>query len=101
MTVGTELMENTNVVSLFGNQINRSMAIENDPLQDLLNEAQAEAWESEEEEAPVMRVESLLVSESQFPDQSMFTLETQLKQLTEKMSRLKFYISDLDDLLPR
>lgn len=100
MTVGTELMENTNVVSLFGNQINRSMAIENDPLQDLLNEAEAEAWD-EAEEAPAMRVESLLVTESQFPDQSMFVLEKQLSQLTEKMARLKFYISDLDDLLPR
>lgn len=100
MTVGTELMENTNVVSLFGNQINRSIAIENDPLQDLLNEAEAEAWD-EVEEAPAMRVESLLVTESQFPDQSMFVLEKQLSQLTEKMARLKFYISDLDDLLPR
>jgi hypothetical protein len=100
MTAGTELMENTNVVSLFGNQINRSMAVEIDPLQELLNEAQAEAWETEDE-APVMRAESLLVSESQFPDQSMFVLEKQLSQLTEKMARLKFYISDLDDLLPR
>ena len=95
------MMENTNVVSLFGNAIERGPAIENDPLQTLLNEAQAEAWENDEDEAPVMRVESVQVSESQFPDQSMFILEKQLSQLTEKMARLKFYISDLDDLLPR
>ena len=101
MIAGNELMENSNVVSLFGKPMDRSPAIEIDPLQTLLNEAQAEAWETEEDEAPVMRVESVLVTEAQFPDQSMFILEKQLSQLTEKMARLKFYISDLDDLLPR
>jgi hypothetical protein len=87
--------ENGNVVSLFS-----STQIElPDPLQELLKEAELDAWE--EDEAPVLKANRLLVSENQFPDQSLFTLEKQLANLNESMGRLKFYLSDLDDLLPR
>jgi|GEM_PF-1402010 len=87
--------ENANVVSLFS-----STQIElPDPLQELLKEAELEAWEEDEVVAP--KASRLLVSENQFPDQSLFTLEKQLANLNESMGRLKFYLSDLDDLLPR
>ena len=43
----------------------------------------------------------VLVSCEQFPDQSIYTLEQQLLSLNQSMARLKFYLSDLDDLLPR
>jgi len=90
-----EMNENSNVVPLFS-----SVQVEMpDPLQELLNEAEAEAWEADE--APVMKTDRLLVTENQFPEQSLFVLEKQLAALQENMARLKFYLSDLDDLLPR
>ena len=97
---GHETIEAGNVVSLFGARIERSQDLGSDPLQDLLNEAEAEAF-AEAEEAVVVRADRVLVSESQFPDQSMYLLEKQLAQLNQTMGRLKFYLSDLDDLLPR
>jgi hypothetical protein len=91
----SEMNENTNVVPLFS-----TIQIEMpDPLQELLNEAEAEAWEADE--APVVKASRVLVSETQFPDQSMYTLEAQLAKLNQSLGRLKFYVSDLDDLLPR
>lgn len=90
-----EMNENTNVIALFS-----SVQIEMpDPLQELLNEAETEAWEAEE--APIMKANRVLVTEGQFPDQSMYVLDQQLAKLTQSLGRLKFYISDLDDLLPR
>lgn len=90
-----EMNENTNVVPLFS-----SIQIEMpDPLQELLKEAELEAWATEE--APEKRASSVLVSENQFPDQSMFILEQQLSNLKTSLGRLKFYLTDLDDLLPR
>lgn len=87
--------ENANVVALFSH-----VQVEiPDPLQELLNEAECEAWEAEE---PVMAIaDRILVTAEQFPDQSLFILDKQLASLKESMSRLKFYLSDLDDLLPR
>lgn len=88
--------ENANVVPLFS-----TVQVEMpDPLQELLNEAQAEAWEEVIDE-PVVKAKRILVAENQFPDQSIFVLEQQLSSLNESMARLKFYLSDLDDLLPR
>lgn len=96
-----EMTENTNVVPLFS-----SVQVEMpDPLQELLKEAEAEAWgteESEEKDASLInQANRLLVTEAQFPDQSMFVLEQQLSKLNESLGRLKFYVSDLNDLLPR
>ena len=96
VTGNAEKNDFTNVLSLFS-----SSEIEiPDPLQELLNEAVTEAWD-EEEEMPVVQVSRTLVSETQFPDQSMFTLEQQLAKLSTSLGRLKFYLTDLDDLLPR
>ena len=93
---GNSEMNETNVVPLFG-----SVQVEMpDPLQELLNEAEADAWKDEEEK-PVMKAKRILVTENQFPDQSIYVLKQQLDSLNESMARLKFYLGDLDDLLPR
>ena len=87
--------EKTNVLSLFGS-VQADMP---DPLQELLKEAELEAWDADE--APVVKASGLVVTESQFPDQSIYVLEKQLKQLNDSLGRLKFYLGDLDDLLPQ
>jgi hypothetical protein len=43
---------------------------------------------------------SRLVSEGHFPDQSMYILDEQLEQLKSSFNRLKFYLSELEDILP-
>jgi hypothetical protein len=91
----SEMIENTNILPLFS-----SIQVEiSDPLQDLLNEAEMEAWE-ELEEAPIAKTSRVLVTDKQFPDQSLYTLEQQLENLNQSLGRLKFYLSDLNDLLP-
>ena len=88
-----EMNVNMNVLSLFSsNQIEMP-----DPLQELLREAELDAWKEEEE---IVQAKRLLVTGAQFPDQSMFVLEQQLANLTQSLGRLRFYLSDLDDLLP-
>lgn len=89
-------LQNTNVLSLFG----AASVEETDTLQELLNEAETEAWEDDEQEAIVAKAPRKIVTESQFPDQSLYILEQQLASLNENIGRLKFYLSDLNDLLP-
>ena len=89
-----EMNENANVVQLFSS----SRVEMPDPLQELLNEAEAEAWA--QEEVPLVKASRILLTENQFPDQSMFLLEQQLANLKKSLDRLKFYLGDLDDLLP-
>lgn len=97
------MSQKSNVLALFGSVQDGLLEQGPDPLQELLNEAEAEAWDElqEEIEAPKARAARILVTESQFPDQSLFMLEKQLAQLNESVARLSFYLSDLDDLLPR
>ena len=91
----SEMIENTNILPLFS-----TIQVEiSDPLQDLLNEAEMEAWE-EREEAPITKAPRVLVTDKQFPEQSLYTLEQQLDNLNQSLGRLKFYLSDLNDLLP-
>lgn len=84
-----------NVVSLF-KETNEEL-IMNDPLTELLNEA----GENEEllERAQVRT--SRVVDENAFPDQSMYILEEQLSNLRRSLNRIKFYMGELDDLVPR
>ncbi len=87
---------NVNVVSLFGTTPvieDKSMI---DPLETLLEEA-ALADEIVTRSEVVARK---IVNENQFPDQSMYVLDEQLKNLKTSLSRLKYYIGELDDLLP-
>lgn len=53
-----------------------------------------------EETTVNVAVNRLVASPNQFPDQSMYILDEQIKGLKERLDRLKFYLSDLDDLLP-
>lgn len=92
---GNSKVENSmgNVLSLFGG----APQDRRDPLRELLNEAVAEAFE--EITLPTERVPKM-VTQEHFPDQSMYLLDQQLKDLEENLRRMKFYLSDLDDLLP-
>lgn len=86
-----------NVVSLFGSIQNSSEVIFDDPLERLLQEAMIEDTMFTPEEVRVRKV----VSELDFPDQSMYTLEEQLRNLRASINRIKFYLGDVNDLLPR
>jgi hypothetical protein len=83
-----------NVVPLFGGLQEENIP---DPLETLLQETE----EILIEEKKLVRSDRPIVSETQFPDQSMFTLDQQLGALKESISRMKFYLLDLDDLLPK
>ncbi len=84
-----------NVVPLFAKiQINTE-AVESvhEPMMD---------WDLEEPlETVQVKVQRTLVTENQFPDQSLFILNDQVSKLKESIERLKFYLNDVDDLLPR
>jgi hypothetical protein len=82
------------VVPLFGNIQEENIP---DPLETLLLETE----EILSDEKIVETHDRLMVSETQFPDQSMFVLDQQLSQLKDSISRMKFYLLDLDDLLPK
>lgn len=83
-----------NVVQLFGLKMEEVSDL--DPMAELLKEAGVEMVE-----APLKVERRILVSENSFPDQSMYVLDQQLSKLKESVGRIKFYLSDLDDLLPR
>ena len=72
-----------------------------DPMRELLLEAMTDVVTEKAAFRAPKTTERLLVSESQFPDQSMYVLCEQLKALRERLERIKFYLGDLDDLLPR
>lgn len=90
---GTQML---NVVSLFKSE----ETLVADPLADLLNEGQSETREFSP--APELRSERRrLVREDHFPEQGLVILDQQLESLNEKLSRIKFYLTDLDDILPK
>ena len=92
--------DTVNVVSLFGRPSEMSTMM--DPIQELINEANIEDFDLEIEiETPVSAGPRKVVDPSQFPDQSMFTLEEQLDKLRSNLNRIKFYLGDLEDLIPR
>lgn len=85
-----------NVVPLFGNF---AQELINDPLADLIEEAGTHMEEVELQ--PVMQERRKIVREDQFPDQGIYILDQQLKALKESVARMKFYLGDLDDLIPK
>lgn len=92
--------DTVNVVSLFGRSAEMSMMM--DPIQELIKESKLEDFDLEiEVEAPVAAAPRKLVGKEQFPDQAMFTLEEQLERLKSNLNRIKFYLNDIEDLLPR
>ena len=95
----SNVVEKANVLSLFGGL----EAELNDPLKDLIQEGNQPDLDLDLEldEMPVTERKRLLVTENQFPDQSLHILDQQLAELKMNLGRLKFYLGDLDDLLPR
>lgn len=93
-----QVVEGTiNVVSLFGNNHQASPVVFDDPLENLIKEAMIEDVVLTAKEVKVRKV----VTENQFADQSMYTLEEQLSNLRLNLNRIKYYLGDIDDLLPR
>lgn len=93
--IGERSEAQVNVVSLFGA---REESIQVDPLEELLIEAGAPD-EVYEEPVPVQPERRKLVREDHFPEQGILILDQQLQQLKENLSRMRFYLSDLDDLI--
>ena len=80
-----------NVLSLF-----KEVESEIDPLETLIHEGELE---DEVTASEAVEEKRLLVLESQFPDQSVYTLDKQLSALKESLGRIRFYLSDVDDLI--
>lgn len=87
--------ETVNVVSLFGS-LNQEVLI-SDPLSDLIKESEIKDEILKPENVRPRKV----VSENNFPDQSLFILEEQLANLKSSLNRMKFYLGELEDILPR
>lgn len=100
--VGREHVEadTVNVVSLFGRSIGSGVI--SDPMTDLIQEGEMEDFDLESDiDSKIEVAPRKTVDMNQFPDQSMFVLEEQLANLRSNLNRIKFYLGDLEDLLPR
>jgi ATP-dependent Lon protease len=86
-----------NVISLFGN-LDQDI-LQNDPMSELLEEAMI--LDTEEETVELELTPRKVVNENQFPDQSMYILEEQLSNLKTSLNRMRFYLGDLEDMIPR
>ena len=95
-------MTSMNVVSLF-NRSMETVEIENDPMKVLLQEGELSLDEDFELlGAKTQKDENRkVVQQDQFPDQSIYILDEQLKKLRTSLNRIRFYLGDMDDLLPR
>ena len=93
---GTEMeLGSENIISLFG-RIN-TLDLKAEAV--VMDEEIVTVSEDEEITHPQIRV-SKVVNENQFPDQSLYVLDEQLKSLKSSLSRLKFYMGELNDILP-
>lgn len=90
---GTKML---NVLSLFRSQ----EILSPDPLSEILSEGELDAGEMIA--APELKSERRkLVREDHFPEEGLMILDQQLEALNERVSRIKFYLTDLDDILPK
>lgn|SRR5665648_214092 len=83
-----------NVLSLFGKFSEEIIMY--DPLSELIEESNIEETPSKARTKKARRV----VNENQFPDQSIYVLSEQLRNLKSTIGRMKFYLGDLEDILP-
>ena len=94
LTGGEQMnVENVKVISLFKKMDTIESTL--DPIAKLIEEMGVE--EASETKVEMKRN---VVTENHFPDQSLFILDEQMKSLKKRLNRMKFYIGELDDLLP-
>lgn len=87
------------VLPLFGKmEVPGSALMGPDPMEELLNEAYLPDEDEEIELLTPRRFD--IVTETQFPDQSMYVLDKQLQTLKESLNRIRFYLGDVDSLIP-
>lgn len=84
-----------NVVPLFG-KITHEVEVRADPLSELLTEAMMEDTVMTTIEVKPRKI----VSENHFPEQSLFTLDEQLRSLRSSIGRIRFYLDEIEDILP-
>ncbi len=87
--------ETANVLSLYGQVEDVDVA---DPLEALLLEAGVS--EDDEEEVSSSPVKRARVYEHHAPDAGLYILEEQLSQLRSRLHRIKFYLNEINDLIP-
>lgn len=87
-------MKPVNVLALF-----EEIVIPQTPGSDFTEEDDAEFLDEDENE--VIMALRKVATEDQFPEQSLYILDEQLSTLKESLARIKFYLGDIDDLLPR
>jgi hypothetical protein len=103
---GTEKnqVETLNVVALFGRAKELEFELDDDPLADLL----AEAGAAEDDEAEVelsgagtafTAAPRRVVSEQTATDAALYILEDQLSQVRSRLSRIRFYLAEINDLI--
>lgn len=96
MNVKGNVEAEVNVVPLFGNFGQEFLS---DPLTEMIQESQIGM--TAEELPPLRKERRKTVRDDQFPEQGLYILDQQLQTLKESVARIKFYLSDLDDLLPK
>ena len=84
-----------NVVPLFG-KITHEVEVKADPLSELLTEAMMEDTVMTTIEVKPRKI----VSENHFPEQSLYTLDEQLRSLRSSIGRIRFYLDEIEDILP-
>ena len=85
-----ELNQDMNILSLFNRTFEETVNEDSSVDEEVIEEVMSP------NEAP----KRLLVSESMLPEQSLYVLEEQLKNLRSNLNRIKFYMGDINDLIP-
>ena len=85
-----------NVVPLFGKITHEVEEVKADPLSELLTEAMMEDTVMTTIEVKPRKI----VSENHFPEQSLYTLDEQLRSLRSSIGRIRFYLDEIEDILP-
>jgi hypothetical protein len=94
LTGGEQMnVENVKVISLFKKMDTIESTL--DPIAELIEEMGVE-----EVSETKVEMKRNVATENHFPDQSLFILDEQMKLLKKRLNRMKFYIGELDDLLP-
>ncbi len=89
------ISESANVLSLYSHVEEVDL---DDPLEALLHEAGVP--EDDEEEVSASVVQKALVLEHHAPDVGLYIIEEQLSQLRSRLHRIKFYLNEINDLIP-